>query len=117
MSAPQHRRLALIACAIVGWALCAAVMGIGMSLTTVENTLIVHAVAAPLIFGVLAAVNLRAFPNASVVSTAAAWLAIFMLLDLVFVAGLILRSLARADLPVRARGRRGPRKSPSPCGQ
>jgi hypothetical protein len=30
-------------------------MGIGMSVTSLENTLMVHAVAAPLIFGVLAA--------------------------------------------------------------
>ena len=90
----QHRRFALIACAIVGWALCAAVIGIGMSLTTGENTLIVHAVAAPLIFGVLAAVYFRAFPDASVVGTAGAWLGIVMLLDLIVVAGLLLRSLA-----------------------
>ena len=68
-------------------------MGIGMSLTTIENTLIVHAVAAPLIFGVLAAVYFRAFPDASVVGTAGAWLGIVMLLDFIVVAGLILRSL------------------------
>jgi hypothetical protein len=96
----QHRRFSLIACAIVGWALCAVVMGIGMGLTTVENTLIVHAVAAPLIFGVLAAVYFCAFPDASVVGTAGAWLGIVMLLDLIVVAALILRSLAMFQTPL-----------------
>jgi hypothetical protein len=62
--------------------------------------LIVHAVAAPLIFGVLAAGYFRAFPDAAVVRTAVAWLAIVMLLDLVVVAGLLLRSLAMFQSPL-----------------
>jgi hypothetical protein len=98
--ASQHQRFVLIACALVGWALCAAVMGIGMSLTSVENTLIVHAMAAPLIFGALAAVYFRAFPDASVVSSAAAILAMVMLLDLAVVAGLTLQSLAMFQSPL-----------------
>jgi hypothetical protein len=96
----QHQRFALIACAIVGWALCAAVMGIGMSVTTLENTLVVHAVAAPLIFGVLAAGYFHALPDAAAVPTAVTWLAIVMLLDLVVVAGLLLRSLAMFQSPL-----------------
>jgi hypothetical protein len=62
-------------------------MGIGVSLTTVENTLIVHAIAAPIIFGTLAAAHFNMFPDASVVRTAAAWLAMVMLLELIVVAG------------------------------
>jgi hypothetical protein len=90
----QHQRFVLIACASAGWALCTAVMGIGMSLTSLDNTLIVHAVAAPVIFGTLAGMYFHMFPTASVVRTALAWLAMVMLLDLVVVAGLMLRSLA-----------------------
>jgi hypothetical protein len=75
-------------------------MGIGMSVTTLEDTLIVHAVAAPLIFGALAAGYFHAFPKAAVVRTAAAWLAMVMLLDLFVVAGLLLGSLAMFQSPL-----------------
>jgi hypothetical protein len=98
--ASQHQRLVLIACAVVGWALCGAVMGVGMSLTTVENTLIVHAIAAPIIFGTLAAAYFHMFPGASVVRTAVAWVAMVMLLDLVVVAGALLRSLVMFQSPL-----------------
>jgi hypothetical protein len=40
----------LLAHAAVGWALCAATMGIGMAVTSLHIALIVHAVAAPLFF-------------------------------------------------------------------
>lgn len=33
--------------AFVGWALCGATMGIGMSVTSLSNTLVIHAIAAP----------------------------------------------------------------------
>jgi hypothetical protein len=96
----KHQRFALITWAIAGWALCAAVMGFGTSLTSLENTLIVHALAAPLIFGVLAVGYFHAFPNASVLRTAVASLAIVMLLDLFVVAGALLRSLAMFQSPL-----------------
>ncbi|GAI77113.1 unnamed protein product [marine sediment metagenome] len=35
--------------ALIGWALCGATMGIGMVITSIENTLIIHAIAAPII--------------------------------------------------------------------
>jgi hypothetical protein len=98
-----HQRFVLLTCAIVGWALCAGVMGIGLSLTTLENTLIVHAVAAPLIFGALAAAYFRAYPDASVIRTAAAWVTLVTLLDLVVVAGVLLQSLAMFQSPLVTR--------------
>ena len=88
-----HQRMVMIACAVVGWALCGAVMGIGLSMTTLETALVVHAVAAPLIFGGLATVYFRAFPQASVGWTAAIWVGMVMLLDLLIVAALVQRSL------------------------
>ena len=39
--------------AFVGWALCGAVIGLGRSVTSMENTLILHAVAVPIIFGII----------------------------------------------------------------
>lgn len=41
-------RTAVIAAhALVGWALCFATIGIGLALTTLQTTLVVHAIAAP----------------------------------------------------------------------
>jgi hypothetical protein len=39
--------------AFIGWALCGATMGIGMAFTSEGNALIIHAAAAPIIFGTL----------------------------------------------------------------
>ncbi len=36
--------------ALVGWALCAATMNIGMAVTSLENTLVAHAIGAPIFF-------------------------------------------------------------------
>ncbi len=38
--------------AFVGWAICGAIMGIGRAVTSLENTLIIHAVGAPIVFGI-----------------------------------------------------------------
>lgn len=42
--------LIVAAHAIVGWALCAATMGLGIAATGLHSALIIHAVAAPIIF-------------------------------------------------------------------
>lgn len=39
--------------AILGWGLCGATIGIGRNLTSMENALIIHAVAAPVIFAMI----------------------------------------------------------------
>jgi hypothetical protein len=47
--------------AFVGWALCGATMGIGMAITSLENALIIHAVAAPVFFSAVSRVYFRKF--------------------------------------------------------
>ena len=44
------KALIILAHAFVGWALCGAIMGIGMSLTSELNAQIIHAVGAPIVF-------------------------------------------------------------------
>jgi hypothetical protein len=44
------RLLIILVHALIGWALCAATMGIGMATTSLQNALIVHAIGAPIIF-------------------------------------------------------------------
>ena len=40
--------------AFIGWMLCGAIMWIGMAVTSVETTLIIHLIGAPIVFGILA---------------------------------------------------------------
>ena len=44
------KMLIVFAHAFLGWALCAATMGIGMAVTSLDNTLVIHAIAAPIFF-------------------------------------------------------------------
>ncbi|MEJ2750617.1 MAG: hypothetical protein P8183_22335 [Anaerolineae bacterium] len=45
--------------AFIGWALCAATMGIGMATMTLQNALIVHAVGAPIFFTIISLIYSR----------------------------------------------------------
>jgi hypothetical protein len=47
-------------------------MAVGRSLTSLETAMVIHAIAAPAIFGVLAALYFTLFPRASGAATAAA---------------------------------------------
>ena len=80
--------------AFVGWVLCGAVMFIGMAVTSVENTLIVHAILVPVIFAVISLIYYRRFNDTSPLQTAAVFLAFIILLDIVVVSLLINKSLA-----------------------
>lgn len=42
--------LVILAHAFVGWLLCGMIMGVGRNITSIENTLIIHAIGAPVIF-------------------------------------------------------------------
>lgn len=57
----MRRILLLLAFALVGWALCGATIEVGRQFLPMEQVLVAHAVAAPLIFGVLAYVHTRRF--------------------------------------------------------
>ncbi|MHA2174862.1 MAG: hypothetical protein ACXAB2_01650 [Candidatus Hodarchaeales archaeon] len=49
----NKKTLIFIVHATIAWALCGATMKIGMAITSVDNALIIHAIAAPLIFFVI----------------------------------------------------------------
>ena len=82
-----------VALAVVGWALCFATIGIGQAVTTIDTTLIVHAILAPLFFIGLSWLYFRRFPEASPLVTAVVFVGIVMALDFFLVALLILRDL------------------------
>jgi hypothetical protein len=120
-----------VAHGIVGWALCGATMGIGMAVTSLRNALVIHALAAPVIFAALAWFYHKRFDAFSPPRTAALFLATVIALDVLIVAMVIegsfemFASLAGTWLPfallfvaawaagVRARGGLSPRRGPA----
>jgi hypothetical protein len=89
------RRIGLAAgIALCGWALCFALIGIGMRVTTVENALIIHAAGAPVIFAVLSLVYFKRPDPGPPLATALAFTSFVMVMDFFVVATLILRSYA-----------------------
>ncbi len=79
--------------ALIGWALCAATMGIGMMLTTPQTALIIHAIGAPVFFVAVGLVYFLRFNYTSPLQTALVFVAFVMVVDFFVVALLILKSL------------------------
>jgi hypothetical protein len=67
--------------AVVGWVLCAATMGVGIAVTGLHTALIIHAVAAPIIFTVVSGFYFLRFAYARPLTTAVAFVAIVAFLD------------------------------------
>jgi hypothetical protein len=83
----------LLAHAFVGWALCFAAMGVGLAVTTLDRALTIHAVAAPIIFGIVALVYFTRFHYTSPVQTALVFVGFVISADFFIVALLINQSL------------------------
>jgi hypothetical protein len=86
--------------ALVGWALCGATMGIGMGLMSMQATLVVHAVLAPVFFIALSLLYFRRFNFTTPLQTALIFLLFIMAVDLIVVALLIQRSLEMFTSPL-----------------
>ena len=84
----------ILGLAFVGWALCAVIMGIGMSVTSLWNTLVIHAIGAPVIFASLSVLYLRKFDYTTPLVTAVIFTLFAMAMDFFIVALVIQRSLA-----------------------
>ncbi|MFC1942807.1 hypothetical protein ACFLWU_06300 [Chloroflexota bacterium] len=81
----------ILAHALVGWALCAAVMGIGMGITSIQTTLIAHAIGAPIIFTAVSGVYFIKFGYSKPLQTAIIFLSFVVIVDFFVVALLINR--------------------------
>jgi hypothetical protein len=79
--------------AFLGWAACGATMGIGMSVMTIDKALIVHAVAAPIYFGLLSLVYFKRLRYTGPLKTALLFLGFVVFMDFFLVALIIYRSL------------------------
>jgi hypothetical protein len=84
----------LLAHALAGWMLCAAIIGIGLQVTTVENTLIAHAIGVPIIFAIIAWMYFRTFNYTTPLQTALVFLVFAILMDFFVIALLVQKSFA-----------------------
>jgi len=86
--------LVLLAFALLGWGICGAIIGIGRSLTSMQNTLIIHAVAVPIVFGGLAWLYFKFFGYTSALQTALCFTGLAIFLDATVIALLVEKSYA-----------------------
>lgn len=79
--------------AFVGWALCAATMGIGMATMSLQNALIIHAIGAPIFFAGVSLIYFKKFNYTTPLQTAILFVGFVIAADFFVVALLINRSL------------------------
>lgn len=78
--------------ALVGWALCGSIVAIGREIWTMETTLNVHAIGAPIISGVISLIYFTYFNYTTPLQTAAIFVLTAIFMDLTVVATLIEKS-------------------------
>lgn len=84
----------ILAFAIVGWAYCGALIGVGRQFFTMDTTLVIHAIGAPVGFAVLSWIYHRYFGFTRPIYTALMFLAVVVALDIFPVAIVFEQSFA-----------------------
>lgn len=93
MEKKNNKIMIILIHACAGWILCAAVMGIGMGVTSQYNAMVIHALAAPFIFVALSFIYFSKFDYTTPLHTAIVFLGFVVFMDFFLVALLILGSL------------------------
>lgn len=96
----SKKPFAILSHAFVGWALCAATIGIGFAVTTLQNTLIAHAVGAPIYFAIVSQNYFKKFNYTAPLQTALLFLGFVVVVDFFVVGLVILRSLELFTSPL-----------------
>lgn len=86
--------------ALVGWAICGAIMGISRKRTTIERALVIHAIGAPIAFGLLSVLYFGVFGHCSPVGTAATFVGVVIAMDAGVVAPFIEKSFEMFKSPL-----------------
>ncbi len=86
--------------AFIGWFLCGATMGIGQATTTIENALIIHALAAPIIYFVIGLIYFAKFNYTSPLLTAIIFTLFVIIVDIFLVAMIIQQSFEMFYSPI-----------------
>lgn len=92
--------IVILAHAFVGWALCFATMGIGMQTMRLQNALIVHAIAAPVVFGLISLIYFKRPNYTTPIQTALIFTSFVILMDFFVVALLIEKSFVMFTSPI-----------------
>lgn len=92
--------LILFVHAFIGWAFCTAAMVIPMTLISVETALIIHAIAAPIIFTSVSLVYFNKFNYTTPLQTALFFVSFIIIVDFFVVALMINRSLEMFASPL-----------------
>ncbi len=79
---------------LIGWGICGGIIAVGRSLTTMETTLIIHAIAVPIVFGVLSWIYHRYFHYTRPLQTGLIFMGMAMALDAGVIAPFAERSFA-----------------------
>jgi hypothetical protein len=95
-----RKTLVILIHALVGWAFCTATMVIGMSVMSLQSALVVHAVAAPVIFTAVSLVYFTRFGYTTPLRTAVIFVSFAILMDFFVVALLVQRSLEMFASPL-----------------
>ena len=90
----MSKQISVVIHGVVGWAICGATIGVGRQVISMEATLLIHAVVAPLAFGLLTWHHCKRFPASSAGRTALMMFGIVVGLDGLVVAPLFERSYA-----------------------
>ena len=85
--------LIILGLGFVGWAGCGAIMFVGMAITSMQTTLIAHAVGGPVIFALISWIYFTKFNYTTPLQTAVLFLSLVIFLDLFLVSLLINRNL------------------------
>jgi hypothetical protein len=80
---------AVLGCALLGWALCAATVGISLTRTPLAEALVIHAIAAPILFAFVSIFYFQRFGYTTPLHTAFIFGCVVLFMDY-FVAGVLL---------------------------
>ncbi len=83
-----------------GWAVCTSIMAIGPAVMSMDATLVVHAVAGPVVFGALSWRYFSRYDEPAPIAAAAGFVGLVVAVDFVFVAVVIMRSLEMFASPL-----------------
>jgi hypothetical protein len=93
MNTLQFKEVVIVlAHGLVGWALCGAIMWIGMAVTSMEITLSAHALGAPVVFCAVSLIYFSVFNYTTPLRTAIVFVGVVVFMDVFLVALIIERS-------------------------
>lgn len=94
------KALVVLAHALVVQALCWTTMGVGRAVTSMENTLIIHLIGAPIFAIVVSAFYFKKFNYTTPLQTATIFISVILFLDFFVVALMIEKSLEMFASPI-----------------